>query len=147
MFSAIFFGECDYSHNSKTVFVYLCCVLRYLSAILLITAFAAQTFNGAFVKLSYIINPDAYAKNCINKAKPKLKCHGKCQVMKKMEEEEKKEQENQERKWENKITVLSSKSFFCNIEFSAIPTVKATPVRYTPSVKDISLSVFHPPQA
>ena len=92
------------------------------------------------------MNPEAFAKNCVNKAKPKLKCHGKCQVMKKMQEEEKKEQENQERKWENKITVLSSKSFFCNIEFDLIPVIKPVPARNTPLIKDISLSVFHPPQ-
>jgi hypothetical protein len=122
-------------------------VIRFLSAILLITAFAVQTFNGAFIKLGYIINPEAFAKNCVNKAKPVLKCHGKCQVMKKMQEEEKKEQENQERKWENKITVLSSKSFFCTIEFDLIPVTKPVPAGNTPLVKDISLSVFHPPQA
>jgi hypothetical protein len=122
-------------------------VIRYLSAILLIVAFAAQTFNGAFIKLGYCINPEAFAKYCVNKAKPKLKCHGKCQVMKKMQEEEKKDQENRERKWENKITVLSSKSFFCTVEFDLIPAAKPVPAGNTLLIKDISLSVFHPPQA
>lgn len=93
------------------------------------------------------MNPEAFAKYCVNKAKPKLKCHGKCQVMKKMQEEEKKEQENQERKWENKITVLSSKSFFCNLEFNEIAVIKPVPADTNPPIKDISLSVFHPPQA
>lgn len=121
-------------------------MLRYLSAILLIIAFAAQTFSGAFVKLSYVINPDAYAKNCINKAKPKLKCHGKCQVMKKMEQEEKREQENQERKWETKVTVLSSKSFFTtDIQFTEITLQnKYGLINLAREIK-MPRSIFHPP--
>lgn len=121
-------------------------MIRYLSAILLITAFAAQTFSGAFVKLSYVINPDAYAKNCINKAKPKLKCHGKCQVMKKMQEEEKKEQENQERKWENKINLLSSKSFFTT-DIQVTEVTLQTKYEVINLAKEIKMprSIFHPP--
>ena len=122
-------------------------VLRNIAVIPLLIAFAAQSFSGAFIQLGYAINPAAFAKYCVNKAKPKLHCNGKCQMMKKMKEEEKKEQENTERKWENKITVLSSKSFFCNIEFKLIPVTKPIPVENTPLIKDISLSVFHPPQA
>ena len=38
-----------------------------------------------------------YAKNCINKARPKLHCNGKCQMMKKMRKRKKKKQ-NQDRK-------------------------------------------------
>lgn len=122
-------------------------MLSKIAVIPLLIAFAAQSFSGAFIQLGYAINPAAFAKYCVNKAKPKLHCNGKCQMMKKMKEEEKKEQENTERKWENKITVLSSKSFFCNIEFKLIPVTKPIPVENTPLIKDISLSVFHPPQA
>lgn len=121
-------------------------MIRYLSAILLITAFAAQTFNGAFIKLGYYINPDAFAKNCVNKAKPKLKCHGKCQVMKKMQEEEKREQENQERKWENKITVLSSKSFFTtDIQLTEIPLQNQYGLINLAKEVKMPRSIFHPP--
>lgn len=122
-------------------------VLRKIAVIPLLIAFAAQSFSGAFIQLGYAINPAAFAKYCVNKAKPKLHCNGKCQMMKKMKEEEKKEQENTERKWENKIMVLSSKSFFCIIEFNTIAVIKPLPVENTPTIKDISLAVFHPPQA
>jgi hypothetical protein len=87
-------------------------MLKQLTAIFLLTAFVAQTFTGSLIRLDYYTNTNAYAKNCINKAKPKMHCNGKCQMMKKMQEEEKKDQENTERKYENKINVLSSKSFF-----------------------------------
>jgi hypothetical protein len=122
-------------------------VTRIFSAILLLTAFSVQIFSGAFIKLGYIINPDFFVKNCVNKTRPKMHCNGKCLVMKKMQEEEKKEQENETRKWDNKITVLSSKSFFYSIEANCIYFVKPTPVEQKLAVKDISLSVFRPPQA
>jgi hypothetical protein len=121
-------------------------VIRLFSVILLLTAFAAQTFNAGFIQLGYYINPAAFAKYCVNKAKPKMHCNGKCQVMKKMQEDEKKQQENQSRKWDNKITVLSSKSFFCTIDCKAIPVLKPAQIQNVLLVKDISLSVFHPPQ-
>jgi hypothetical protein len=122
-------------------------MFKNIIVIPLIIAFAAQTFSGVFIKLGYYINPDAFAKYCVNKARPKLHCNGKCQLMKKMKEEEKKEQENQERKLDYKITVLSSKSFFCNITLSKIIIDKVNPFTITRSTVDRSLSIFHPPQA
>ncbi len=39
--------------------------------------------------IDYELNKEYIAANlCINKSRPALKCHGKCQVMKKMAEEE-----------------------------------------------------------
>lgn len=125
---------------------YLCGVIRYLSAILLIVAFAGQTFNGAFIQLGYYINPDAYAKNCINKARPKLHCNGKCQMMKKIREEEKKEQENLEQKWEIKVTVLAPKTITYKAVFKEIPAVKPHTVITDFYKKEVTISVFHPPQ-
>jgi len=86
-------------------------VLRNIAVISLLIAFAAQTFSGAFIKLGYIINPDAFAKYCVNKARPKLHCNGKCQLAKKIKEEEKKEQESLELKT-IKSQSISSKSFY-----------------------------------
>ena len=118
------------------------------AAILLIIAFIAQTFSGGLVMLNYYANTAAFAKNCENKAKPKMHCNGKCQMMKKLKQEEKQDQQNPERKSENKTEVLSSKSFYCSA-IAAISTfaVKATPVEKNYPVTDISYSFFHPPQA
>jgi hypothetical protein len=55
----------------------------------------AQTFSKWFVVIEYKLNKDFIAKNlCINKAKPKLHCNGKCQMMKKLAEEEKQNSSN-----------------------------------------------------
>ena len=123
-------------------------MFKPVAAILLIVAFIAQTFSGGLVMLNYYANTAAFAKNCENKAKPKMHCNGKCQMMKKLKQEEKQDQQNPERKTENKIQVLSSKSFyFSSVEAFAIAVFKATPIEKNYPVKDISYSFFHPPQA
>ena len=106
----------------------------------------SQTFAGPFIMLDYFVNTDAYSKNCVNKAKPKMHCNGQCQMMKKMQQEEKKEQQNSARKSENKIRVLSSGSFYCTV--SLVPGI-AEPVYPLSNINgtyDRSLAIFHPPQ-
>ena len=78
-----------------------------LIAILLVVAFFAQTFSKGLIVANYFTNTQAYAKNCINKAKPKMHCNGKCQMMKKLKQEENKDSQNPDRKNEIKIDVSS----------------------------------------
>lgn len=87
-------------------------VLRKLSATILLLAFVAQTFSAPFIRLDYYFNQADYAKSCVNKSRPKMHCNGQCQVMKKIQQEEKKDQEQAERKMGSKVEVLSSLSFF-----------------------------------
>lgn len=48
-----------------------------------------QTFSKWAVVIGYELNQDYISKNlCINKAQPNLHCNGKCQMMKKLAEEE-----------------------------------------------------------
>jgi hypothetical protein len=90
-------------------------MFRKISATLLLLAFVAQTFSAPFIRLDYYFNQADYAKNCVNKARPKMHCKGKCQMMKKIAAEEKKEQQQEERKAGSKTEVLSSKSFFTTL--------------------------------
>ncbi len=71
-----------------------------------------HTFSSAFIVVDYFVNTGTFAKNCVNRARPKMHCNGKCQMMKKIQEEEKKEQQETERKTDNKNETLSSASFF-----------------------------------
>ncbi|WP_018628074.1 hypothetical protein [Niabella aurantiaca] len=82
-------------------------------ALFFLTTFAMQTFSQAIMMLDYRINRQAYAKNCVNKFRPKMHCNGHCQLMKKIQEEEKKNQQNPERKpdFKNEITLFSKSSF------------------------------------
>ena len=121
---------------------------KQIAAIFLIVAFTAQTFSAGFVMLNYYANTAAFAKNCENKAKPKMHCNGKCQMMKKLKQEQKQDQQNPERKSENKVDVLSSKSFYCNA-ITALPLIatKATAVEKDYPLASMSYAFFHPPQA
>jgi hypothetical protein len=123
-------------------------MIRFTAAILLIFAFAIQTFKGGFVIFDYYANTAAFAKNCINKAKPKLHCNGKCQMMKKMQQEEQKDQQTPERKFENKIEVLSSKYFITTIHPGASKIItRCYNNSYTARELKMPRSFFHPPTA
>lgn len=121
---------------------------RQITAIVLLFAFMTQAFNGGLVLVNYYTNTAAFAKNCENKARPKMHCNGKCQVMKKLQQEEKQDQQNAERKSTNKVEVLSSKSFFHSsaTDLSFILCRMATTEKKYP-LPDISYAFFRPPQA
>lgn len=57
---------------------------------LLMALVLTQVFSKWLVVMEYRLNQDFIAKNlCINKARPKMHCNGKCQMMKRLAEEEK----------------------------------------------------------
>jgi hypothetical protein len=123
-------------------------VFRQITTILLLTAFVAQTFSSGFVLLDYYTNPVAFAQHCINKALPKMHCNGKCQLMKKIEAEEKKEQENTQRFGNLKMEVLSAKSCYPSLpilSFTLLTAVKNA-LACNSSTTDRSIDFFHPPK-
>jgi len=69
-------------------------------------------------------------------------------MMKKLKHEEKQDQQDPERRSENKIEVLSSRSFFYTSAtvFSSI-VIKAATVEKNYPLTDIAYSFFRPPQA
>jgi hypothetical protein len=124
-------------------------MFRRLAAFVFLMAFVSQTFSPPFVLLDYYTNTAAYAKNCINKTRPKLHCNGKCQAMKKMREEEKNQQEKSARLVSLKPLVLSSKSFYPAVP---VPVISAFAAVKKPTVNNLLplpmvYSFFHPPQA
>lgn len=94
---------------------------------------------------NYFTNTEAFAKNCVNKARPLLHCNGKCQLAKKLREEEKKEQQTPERK-ASKDEVVSSKSFFAGAPMAAFRLIAKRAPFGIPFFPSGSLRpVFHPP--
>ena len=120
-------------------------MFKHTATILLLLAFAAQIFSKAFIVAGYYANTAAYAKNCENKAMPKMHCNGKCQMMKKLKQEENKDKQNPERKLDSKDEVLSSKSFYALVPFKFIPLKKEYPSLSTGSAIEMPRSIFHPP--
>jgi hypothetical protein len=121
-------------------------MIKQLAVIFLLAAFLGQTFNKSLLFVSYYANPAAFAKNCVNKARPMMHCNGKCQMMKKMQQEEQKEKENTERKADNKNEAFSSRAFFEMPSPAAareIKTAFAPFITYKPT--DRAYSFFRPP--
>ncbi|MFN5333879.1 MAG: hypothetical protein ACK5BV_01670, partial [Bacteroidota bacterium] len=68
-------------------------LLNFYTLIVLLVLIA-QTFKFNFVVADYYVNTANYIKNCINKTKPQSTCQGKCQMMKKMREDQQKEEQS-----------------------------------------------------
>lgn len=121
-------------------------MLRSVAIVVLLLAFAAQTFHQAFIVVDYYVRTAAYEQDCVNKARPQLRCKGKCQVAKKLAAEEQKEQQAPQLKLEKQSETLSSESFY---------TLVARPVLPAPGFYHLVLNtgspvgrahaIFHPP--
>jgi hypothetical protein len=113
---------------------------------MLLVAFAMQTFQRGLIILDYYTHTASFAKDCENKARPMLHCNGKCQMMKKLKQEEKKDQQNPERKSENKNETWTSASYFTTLSLQLPEEETHTyPIMPDASLADQSYSIFHPP--
>jgi hypothetical protein len=121
-------------------------MIRRLTAILLLLAFSAQTFSQSIIVLDYYTHISSYAQHCLNKANPMMHCNGKCQMMKKLREEERKQQQEPTRKLEGKNDVVSSQSFFGSAnQPPTLLRLKATD-RYIMFIGHAhGPAIFHPP--
>lgn len=119
---------------------------RFVFFWVLLVAFTAQTFQQAGSVLAFTIAPETYAKNCENKTRPQLKCGGKCQLMKKLQEEESNNRQHPQHKLENNQQVLYSVEQFAVLPSLTIE-VNADDYPAHPPVYpvDRSYPVFHPP--
>jgi hypothetical protein len=120
--------------------------LKYTLVILLLAALMAQTFSRSIAMADYMVNLDAYKKACINKAKPKLQCNGKCQMLKKVKKQEGDSEASAPiLKLYHLEVVLSSKSFFPSI--SVVSTNNSSSYfTYTDDYSSDYLgAIFHPP--
>ncbi|MBZ4192594.1 hypothetical protein [Niabella beijingensis] len=121
--------------------------MQKIIAVILFLAFVGQSFSQGIFYLDYLVQKKAYMERCVNKARPKMHCDGKCQLMKKIEEQEKKERgQAPELKLAAKAEVLSSRNAFLlslevlpqkeNRQFFAADS--NVPVNY-------ASAIFHPP--
>ena len=121
-------------------------MLRGFIAVLLLLTLSVQCFHKAFVVVSFYWNQSYIAKTlCENKAKPQLKCGGKCQLMKKLQQEEKKEQQLPNLKWGGKEEVLSSKSFFATLPAFFTSTFHTYNTFLLGTLAEYREAIFHPP--
>ena len=106
-----------------------------------------QTFSKWVVVIDYNLNRNYIARNlCINKTKPKLHCNGKCQMMKKLAEEENQNSSNNS-STRSKVQELL---FTDEINKPTLPVISYITLFYNeepPLLKHDSpfASIFHPP--
>ncbi len=77
-----------------------------------------------------------------------MRCNGKCQMMKKLKEEENKDKQNPDRKQDNKDEVFSSMSFFSTGYIIVLTVAEKQKILFPYAGKPVnrSLDIFHPPQ-
>ena len=123
--------------------------MKYVLVPILMLLVLAQAFSKWLVVAEYKMNRDFIAKNlCENKTRPKLRCNGKCQMMKRLAEEEK---QNSTNNTNNSSRVSTNEVLFCDeINKPTFPLLtyivrsyNEDPFRCKPN-SPVS-SVFHPP--
>jgi hypothetical protein len=121
-------------------------VLKQIAVIWLLIGMLGQTFSKGLLSLSFQLNRDFIVSNlCENRARPEMKCEGKCYLCKQLKSEEKKDQENPERRAENKFESLP---FPLGIALTH-PTPSTKTFAFPSFREDIynsfTQSFFHPP--
>jgi len=120
--------------------------VKKVFAFLLLAAFAVQSFNNSFIVFSFYINQKKIAATlCENRYRPMLHCDGNCVLAKKIKQEEHNNNQNPERKFENKNEIISSKSFFAGLLYTACKK-DIQFIHYSKDALSGSyIPVFHPP--
>ena len=141
MLSAPFISQSLFLHRRLLI-------VKKIFTLVLLAAFAVQSFNNTLIVFNFYVTQRKIAATvCENRYRPMLHCDGKCQLAKKIKQEENKNNQNPERKPENKNEVISSKSFFITGLF-VIPINNTLYKNYIEKkLSNTPPSVFHPPCA
>jgi hypothetical protein len=118
-------------------------LLRKIITSILLCCLLVQTMNQALVVVDYYANTESFAKDCINKARPQLLCNGKCQMMKKMEEQEKQANEALQKK----VTLFEYSVPSERCELHNFPTALIRTFYTFKAAKPVRIpsDFFHPP--
>jgi len=123
-------------------------IYKQFGVFILILALQLQSFQKGLIISDYYINTAAYAANCENKAKVELHCNGKCQMMKKLRQEDEKDQQNPQRKVENnRETFLFIEELFCLNTPPSQDIEQSFSLFLVQETIDRPHTAFHPPGA
>lgn len=123
-------------------------ILRFGQLVVTVVLFAMmlQCFSKMIVVAEFYANRDYIARNlCVNRLNTAVHCAGRCQLDKRILQEEKSSGDKELRQ-ESRNEVLSSRSFFAvAVAPVTVFIERAYPVTDAPRPVDRSLSIFHPP--
>jgi hypothetical protein len=123
--------------------------MKTLGVAILFVCVLMQTFNKGVILVEFLLNRDYIAKNlCINKARPQMKCGGKCQLMKRLAAEEEQDRNNRAgRSVKVHFNDVNFTDHLFNLEASYLSPNKI--VHYSTYTEKIysspHFSLFHPP--
>jgi hypothetical protein len=122
--------------------------MKIFAAILLSLVILLQSFSKWIIMADYEINKDYISKNlCINKKRPKLHCNGKCQLMKKLAEDEKQNSTNGNEQGKVKfqdIVFFHPTQVFQPYKYALLRPYPSSYI-YTGKYDTLISSIFHPP--
>ncbi|MGV8914273.1 MAG: hypothetical protein ACOH1X_02365 [Kaistella sp.] len=95
--------------------------MKVLFSIILSTIIFLASFQNSLLFVDYQINRDFYEIHCVNKAKPEMDCHGKCQMQK---ESEKTSTPLALVKYGFEFNILPGKNFEFEVKKSPLPFSK-----------------------
>lgn len=119
--------------------------MKVVLSIILSTIIFAASFQNSLFMIEYQINRNFYEIHCVNKAKPEMNCHGKCQMKK---ESEKSSNPFKLVKYSFEFNILPSKTAEFSLQNQELPVLDTTNFIYkNNTIPEIYLDILpHPPQ-
>ncbi len=121
--------------------------MKFIAVPILTLLILIQTLSKWVLIAEYEINRDYIAKNlCENKSKPASKCHGKCQLMKKMTaDEDRGATPGKENTGKEKFPEVLYFEEFANTDVDLMPSTTKSTEYFFPNYVSPEIPVFHPP--
>ncbi|HUB62556.1 MAG TPA: hypothetical protein VL978_17700 [Puia sp.] len=124
-------------------------LIRRIAAFLLLLVFFAQAFSRYLLFADYYLNTTAFIENCVNKDRPWMHCNGRCQLCKKLHQQDSNDDKQApERKSANggNEPLFTHSSF---TDFSALHLVALVDLQYPELFPGTPIGMprdhFHPP--
>ena len=121
---------------------------RPIIALSFIFIIACSVFSSNIISINFYLNQNYIASTlCENRDNPQLHCNGKCQLQKKLNQQEGKDKQIPDKRNESQIQIISSKTFFARLFAFIAFAVKKQFYSLVSCLHDLqSGSIFHPPQ-
>lgn len=122
--------------------------MKNIFVISLLAIMLLQVFSKVLVVVDYQANKEFIMEFlCINRDKPELECEGKCQLTKKLKEQQESDKQANERGQKQEVQV----NLYCQNLFSLRAFIQPTIVSFSAAYScnyssDVHQSIYHPPQ-
>jgi hypothetical protein len=123
-------------------------ICKQCAAFLLLLALLGQTFSSGVIVADFYANQDAIARNlCVNRDKPQMHCNGRCQLCKRLAQDNNNQDKNTPERKDNAKSRLLISPEASALTISGLP---GAPLHHFPApsadrLADRPSFCFHPP--